>query len=231
MQMIHATPEGSYAVNQGSKGVLVGVMDTGVDGSHPDIAPNFDAALSRNFTTDIPVIDGPCDTETDAQPTSDPCKDPADVDDDGHGTHVASTIGSPLNGIGMAGVAPNVTLVNIRAGQDAGFFFLQPTLDAMTYAGDTGIDVVNMSFFTDPWLYNCANNPADSPQERLEQLTVIRATQRAINYGTRHNVTFVAAAGNEFTDLSNPTFDATSPDVPLDTEHERFIDNSCLTVP
>ena len=28
----------------------VGIIDTGVDGSHPDIAPNFDRALSRNFT-------------------------------------------------------------------------------------------------------------------------------------------------------------------------------------
>ena len=34
------------------------------------------------------------------------CVDPADEDDDGHGTHVASTIGSPINGLGIAGVAP-----------------------------------------------------------------------------------------------------------------------------
>ena len=52
--------------------------------------------------------------------------------------------------------------MNLRAGQDSGFFFLQPTVDALTYAGRNGIDVVNMSFFTDPWLYNCADNPADS---------------------------------------------------------------------
>src|SRR3954454_504540 len=41
MRMIPATPEGSYAVQQGSHDVLVGVMDTGIDGSHPDIAANF----------------------------------------------------------------------------------------------------------------------------------------------------------------------------------------------
>ena len=39
----------------GDRRVKVGVLDTGVDGTHPDIAPNFDAALSRNFTHDIPV--------------------------------------------------------------------------------------------------------------------------------------------------------------------------------
>jgi subtilisin family serine protease len=227
--MIHATPEGSYAVQQGSHDVLVGVMDTGIDGSHPDIAANFNAELSRNFTTDIPLIDGPCEDEN--NPGPDPCKDPADVDDDGHGTHVASTIGSPINGIGMSGVAPNVSLVNIRAGQDAGFFFLQPTLDAMVYAGDVGIDVVNMSFYIDPWLYNCASNPADTPEQQAEQLTVIRATQRAVNYSTHRGVTFIAAAGNENTNLSHPAFDETSPDFPPDAAHDRVINNGCLSVP
>jgi subtilisin family serine protease len=66
------------------------------------------------------------------------------------GTHVASTVGSTINGLGMAGVAPNVTLVNLRAGQDSVFFFLQASVDALTYAGDHGIDVANMSYFIDP---------------------------------------------------------------------------------
>ncbi len=157
MRMIKATPQGSYKVNPGRKGVLVGIIDTGVDGSHPDIAPNFNAALSRNFTTDIEDIDGACADDPDGS-----CEDAADVDENGHGTHVAGTIGSPLNGLGIGGVAPNVTLVNLRAGQDSGFFFLAATVDALTYAGRNGIDVVNMSFYIDPWLYNCAANPADS---------------------------------------------------------------------
>jgi subtilisin family serine protease len=105
--------------------VLVGVLDTGVDGTHPDIAPNFDAALSRNFTVDVPLVDGPCDAEPDPS-----CNDAANVDENGHGTHVAGEIGAPINGFGMAGVAPNVTLVNLRAGQDSGYFFLQPSVDA-----------------------------------------------------------------------------------------------------
>ena len=140
MQMIHATTTGSYARQQGSKAVRVGILDTGVDASHPDIAPNFDSRLSRNFTTDDPTIDGACATDPDQS-----CEDPANVDEDGHGTHVASTIGAALNGIGIAGVAPKVDIVNLRAGQDSGYFFLGPTLDALTYAGDHGVDVVNMS--------------------------------------------------------------------------------------
>ncbi len=58
------------------------------------------------------------------------CDDPADVDENGHGTYVAGTIGAALNGLGIAGIAPNVTLVNLRAGQDFGYFFLQSTVDA-----------------------------------------------------------------------------------------------------
>ena len=223
MRQIGATPAGSYARQPGKAGVLVGVIDTGIDGTHPDIEANFDAARSRNFVTDIPSIDGPCETPS--------CVDPANVDDDGHGTHVASTIASPINSLGIAGVAPKVTVVNLRAGQDSGFFFLAATLAALTYAGDIGVDVVNMSFFTDPWLFNCTSNPADSPVEQTEQRVIREATQRAINYARGHGVLPIAAEGNEATDLGDPTTDTTSPDFPIDAAKPRSIDNSCTTVP
>ena len=223
MAMMHATPDGSYKKQPGDKGVMVGIIDTGVDGTHPDIAPNFDAALSRNFTTDIESVDGPCEYAS--------CVDPANEDDNGHGTHVAGTIGAAMNGIGIAGVAPNVTLVNIRAGQDSGYFFLQPSVDALTYAGDIGIDVVNMSYYIDPWLYNCAANPADSAEQQMEQRTIVEATNRALDYANKHGVTLIAAEGNEHTDIGHPTFDGTSPDFPPGTEYGRDVDNSCLTMP
>ncbi len=212
MQMIHATTDGSYKKERGSRKVRVGIIDTGVDGSHPDIAPNFNRPLSRNFTVDIPLIDGDCAVEPDHS-----CNDPNDVDENGHGTHVASTIGSPINGLGMAGVAPDVTLVNLRAGQDSGFFFLQPSVDALTYAGDNGVDVVNMSYFIDPWLFNCRANAADSPAEQLEQRTIIEGTQRALDYAHLHGVTLIAAAGNEHTNLAQVSTDSTSPDFPPGT--------------
>jgi subtilisin family serine protease len=223
MKMIGATSTGSYRRQPGSKEVRVGIIDTGIDASHPDIAPNFDGQLSRNFTIDIPAIDGPCEVPT--------CHDPADVDQGGHGTHVAGTVGAAINGIGIAGVAPRVDLVNLRAGQDSGFFFLLPTVNALTYAGDHGIDVVNMSFYIDPWLYNCANYPGDSPQEQAEQRTIIAATQRALDYARGHGVTLVSALGNEDDDLGAPEPDTTSPDFPPGDERTRNVDNSCLSMP
>ena len=226
MQLIGATPSGSYARQQGNHGVRVGIMDTGVDGSHPDIAPNFDRVLSRNFTVDNSqpgIDDGPCEHPS--------CVDPVDEDDDGHGTHVAGTIGAALNGLGMAGVAPQVDLVNIRAGQDTGFFLIQPTVDALTYAGTAGIDVVNMSFFIDPWMFNCADSPSDSPEEQAQQQAIIVATQRAVDFAHDRGVTLISAAGNSSIDLGRPTFDDTSPDFPADAYKERTIDNSCLELP
>ncbi|GAA3083006.1 S8 family peptidase [Streptosporangium carneum] len=229
MKMIGATATGSYAAAPGSEKVLVGVIDTGVDGKHPDIAPNFDRELSRNFVTDRPEdsngkeLDGPCEFKS--------CKDPVDWDDDGHGTHVASTIASPINDLGIAGVAPKVTLVNLRAGQDAGLFFLKPSLDALTYAADNGIDVVNMSYYIDPWLFNCKANPRDSKAEQREQRGVITGMQRALDYARKHGVTLISAIGNEGTDLGKPRVDTGSPDYPLDSQRLRRIDNSCLSVP
>ncbi|GLW22388.1 serine protease [Microbispora amethystogenes] len=229
MRMIGATPTGSYAKARGSRKVLVGVMDTGVDGRHPDIAPNFNRALSRNFVTDQPTdptgkkLDGPCEYKG--------CKDPADVDDDGHGTHVASTIGSPINGIGVAGVAPDVSLVNLRAGTDSGFFFLKPTLDALEYAADIGVDVVNMSFYVDPWTFNCPDNPDDTPAERSEQRAILEGMRRAVNYARSHGVTLITAIGNAGGDLGKPKTDTTSPDFPRGSEKNRSVDNSCRNVP
>jgi lantibiotic leader peptide-processing serine protease len=225
-QMIDATLTESYSVQPGRRGVIVAVIDTGVDGSHPDIAPNFNESLSRNWTVDIPDVDGPCEDEADAS-----CNDPQDVDENSHGTHVAGTIAAAFNGLGMAGVAPNVTIVNDRAGQDSGYFFLQETVNALTYAGDIGADVANMSFFTDPWWMNCPDNPADSPEAQEEQRTTIIAINRATIYAHNKGVTLIAAEGNDDTDLGNPTEDTISPDYPPGSEYPREVDNGCFVLP
>lgn len=208
----------------GDHRVSVGVIDTGVDASHPDISPNFDWERSRNFAPDIVEIDGPCEDPS--------CVDTVGTDDGGHGTHVAGTISAAANGYGISGIAPEANLVNLKAGQDSGFFFLQPVVDALTYAADEGIDVVNMSFFVDPWLYNCEANPADTPEQQVEQRTIVAAVQRALNYAHDHDVTLVSALGNEASDLGKPGTDEISPDYPEGTAYPREIDNdSCLSMP
>jgi len=223
LEMVNAFE--ARAINDGDQRVTVGVLDTGVQGDHPDLAPNFDTELSRNFTTDLTDVDGACEF--------DGCVDPAGWDDNGHGTHVAGTIAAAVNGLGVSGIAPDVRLVNIRGGQDSGYFFLGPVTNALTYAGDAGIDVVNMSFYVDPWLYNCLGGaPEDSAEQAAEQETIITAMTRALGYANRKNVTLVGALGNNHEDLANPRVDPSSPDYPVDAAYDRTIDNdTCFDLP
>jgi len=96
-----------------------------------------------------------------------------------------------------------------------------------------GIDVVNMSFYVDPWLYNCEGGaPEDSPAQAAEQDLIIEAMTRALSYAHAHDVTLVGSLGNSHEDLSNPRHDFTSPDYPGGTEFERTIDNAtCFDLP
>jgi lantibiotic leader peptide-processing serine protease len=228
LEMIGATPDGAHRHATG-KGVDVGIMDTGIDGTHPDLAPNFDPVRSRNFTTDIPDIDGPCEAAS--------CVDPADVDDNGHGTHVAGIVAAADNDFGILGVAPDATLVALRAGQDSGFFFLYETVAAIVYAGSIGLDVVNMSFYTDPWLYNCTSRDeylegTVTDEELAQQRLVRQLVEAAVGYAHQRGVTLVGSAGNENIDKAAPTrIDETSPDFPLDAARPRVVANTCLTMP
>lgn len=222
MDMIDA-PE-AHKLEMGSKHVKVGIMDTGVQADHPDIHPNFDYRASRNFTTDIPAVDGPCEVAD--------CVDPVGEDDNGHGTHVSGTIAAAMNDFGVSGVAPKVDIVEVRAGQDSGYFFGGPTINALTYSGDAGIDVVNMSFYVDPWLYNCTGGaPEDTPAQAADQDVIIAGVTRALEYAHSKDVTLVAALGNEHDDIASPRDDLSSPDYGEDP-HTRTIDNSkCLNLP
>jgi subtilisin family serine protease len=202
MDQIHA-PE-ARAVNGGSPSVLVGDIDTGLDYTHPDLAPNVDDAASVNCVSGVPV----------------PGKVAAN-DDNGHGTHTAGTIAAALNGIGIVGVAPNVRIAGIKAGNAAGFFFPEAVVCSFMWAGSHHINVTNNSYFADPWLFNCRND--------AEQRAIWTAERRAISYAISKGVVVVAAEGNQADDLAHPTQDATSPD---DTNPVlRTIHNDCAVVP
>lgn len=216
-RIINASPGQSYAVNRGL-GATIGIMDTGIDFTHPDLALNIDVSLSCSFITS-------------ANPNADPaevangdCSNKAAVQDlNGHGTHTASEAASPINGIGTAGVAPAATIVALKSGNAEGYFFTQEVVDAMIYAGDKGLDVVNMSFFADPWLFNCKND--------ADQRAIVMAISRASRYAQQHGVVMVAAMGNEAIDLAHPVTDVISPDFPPGSELTRDVGNNCVVLP
>jgi subtilisin family serine protease len=188
----------------GSSDVVVGDIDTGIDSTHPDLAPNFDAADSVNCVSGAP------DTTPGAW-----------MDDNGHGTHTAGTIAAAKNTIGIVGVAPNVKIAGIKAGNAAGFFFPEAVVCAFMWAGDHHINVTNNSYFADPWLFNCKNDP--------EQRAIWNAERRAIAYAQSQGTLVVAAEGNQADDLAHPTQDKTSPDDT--TPVTRDVTNACAVVP
>ncbi len=218
MRAIGATSTGSYAVNQG-KGARVGDIDTGIDLTNTDIMPNVDVAASCVFIYADTPTSNPAE-----QVTRGDCSNKAALQDlAGHGTHTAGTIAAPINGMGVSGVAPQATIVVLKAGTEQGYFFTQSVVDALRYAGDQRLDVVNMSFFADPWLFNCRNDK--------EQKAIIKAISGAAKYAQQRGVILVAAAGNEGIDLNHPTTDEISPDFPPGAAVSRPVNNSCVVLP
>ena len=207
----------SYARATGA-GVKVGVIDSGIDLIHSDLAGHIDLGLSCSFIfTDTPTADpievanGDCSKKTAVQ------------DLQGHGTHVATTIGGRLNNIGIAGVAPDATIVGLKACTIAGFCFADSVAAALRYAGDHQLDVVNLSLFADPYLYYCKN--------AAEQRAILKTLQDAARYAQQRGVVVVAAAGNEAQDLGHPVTDSISPDWPPDTAVVRDVRNNCRVAP
>ncbi|MER6222901.1 S8 family serine peptidase [Streptomyces sp900105755] len=199
------------AVNPGSRSVTVGIIDTGVDDTHPDIAPNFSAAQSAN------CVSGKADTTYGAWR-------PADADHY-HGTHVAGEIAAARNGIGVAGVAPGVKVASITVAQpDATqLFYPESVVCAFVFAADHGIEITNNSYYVDPWLYNCMDDP--------DQRAIVDAVNRAQLYAQRKGTLNVASAGNSNDDLdSHALTDTSSPDD--STATTRTVDpHECFDIP
>ena len=205
------------------EGVRVGILDSGVDLNHPDIAPNLDLAESCSFVrSDDPTITAGLTDPVEAG--NGICSNKAAVQDrSGHGTHVASTVAAPINGVGIAGVAPDATIVALKACTASTYCYGYAVADALRYAGDHDIDVVNMSLFADPYLFYCGNDAG--------QRALMRELQSAARYAQQHGVLLVASAGNEQIDLKHPIEDTISPDGPEDTPITRTVGNNCRVLP
>jgi subtilisin family serine protease len=217
MAIINATDSGSYATATGD-GVTVGIIDSGVDFTHPDIAPNLDVERSCSFIFDDTPTANPAEIAN-----GDCSNKPAVQDLSGHGTHTASTVAAPINGIGIAGVAPDATIVALKACTEEGYCFADSVAAALRYAGDNDIDIVNLSLFADPYLYYC--------KSEAEQSAILKELESAARYAQQKGVLIVASAGNEQADLQHPVFDDISPDWPPGSEEERYIKNNCRVAP
>ncbi|MGW3464435.1 S8 family peptidase [Streptomyces olivaceoviridis] len=193
----------------GSRDVTVAVIDTGVDDTHPDIAPNFDRAASAN------CVSGKPDTTDGAWRPS--------ASESPHGTHVAGEIAAAKNGVGVTGVAPGVKVAGIKVANPDGYFYTEAVVCGFVWAAEHHVDVTNNSYYTDPWYFNCTTDP--------DQKALVDAVTRASRYAERKGAVNVAAAGNESYDLASDSI--TDPVSPNDgTPSDRVIDpHECYDIP
>jgi subtilisin family serine protease len=205
MAQIHV-PE-AHAVTTGSPDIVVGVLDTGISSTHPDLAAQIERSKSAS------CIGGVVDT-------SEAAWNPTTSD---HGTHVAGTIAAAINGVGVAGVAPGVRLASVKVVTDAGFIYPEAALCGFLWAADHGMRITNNSYFIDPWQFNCRND--------LRQRPVWQAVQRAIRYSQDRGVLNFASAGNINADLQHPGVDSGSPNDGSGPVETRTLTNACLVLP
>ncbi|MFF5475498.1 S8 family serine peptidase [Streptomyces achromogenes] len=193
----------------GSPDVTVAVIDTGVDDTHPDIAPNFDRDASVNCVSGKPdTTDGAWRPGASESP---------------HGTHVAGEIAAAKNGVGMTGVAPGVKVAGIKVSNPGGYFYTEAVVCGFVWAAEHHVDVTNNSYYTDPWYFNCTTDP--------DQKALVDAVTRASRYAEGKGTVNIAAAGNENYDLASHAI--TDEDSPNDgTPSDRVIDpHECFDIP
>lgn len=182
MRQIHA-PE-ARAVVPGDPGVVVGVISTGLDYAHPDLAANVD------FGASVSCIGG--------VPNSDPA---AWSDAFGEGTHLAGIVAAAQNGIGIVGIAPGVKVAGIKGCDDSGYCYPENVICSFMWAADH-VAVVDAAFFVDPYEFNCHNDPM--------QQAIWKAVQRSVRYAQFRGVTVVSTLGNQNSDLAHPVDDTTN---------------------
>ena len=167
--------------------VTVGVIDTGIDDTQPDLVGRVDTARSVSC-----AVNGVPNQAEDARRFSRE-----------HGTHVAGVIAANHNDIGIDGIAPEATLVSIKALNESDLLYPEALVCAYEWATTHQVDIVHNSYQMDPWVYW---NPMDP-----EQAAALEAAERAIHRAQSSGLAVIAGAGDRGVDLDHPTTDSDSP--------------------
>jgi subtilisin family serine protease len=141
----------AWGITEGTSSVIVAVIDSGVDKNHPDLKDNLLAG--HDFVDDY--------------------SEPDDLN--GHGTHVAGIIGAVSNNAqGIAGIAWNIKIMPLRALDQNGEGTIADVVDAIAFAAENNVKIINMSFANSSYVQTLYNSIKAYP-----------------------DILFIAAAGNE----------------------------------
>jgi len=174
----------AWAVTKGSDQVVVAVLDSGVDYTHPDLANNIWSRppIITAYRDDDLTPDGPVDDVHGfnfVEDNGDP------MDDNGHGTHCAGIIGAEGgNGIGIAGVNWSVKIMPLKFMDAEGTGTTKDAIEAINYVIDRKRAGVNVRIISASW-----GSTAKS-----------RALEDVIRRAYEEGILFVAAAGNSSSD-------------------------------
>jgi len=171
-------------------GIVVAVVDSGVDYTHPDLDDNIwrnAGEIAGNGIDDdrngyIDDIRGWDFVSSD--------NNPMDLDFYGHGTHIAGSIAAERNDFGITGVAPNAKIMPVRVLDTFGYGELNNVAAGIRYAADNGANVINLSFGNEFYPSNLVND--------------------AIEYANNKGSVVVIAAGNS--GFSQPDYPARNAD-------------------
>jgi thermitase len=149
----------AWDVAQGSAGISIAILDSGIDQSHPDLAAKIVA--NQNFSSSSTVDDLY-----------------------GHGTHLAGIAAAITNnGVGIAGVAVNCTLMNVKVAEDkSGLTSASALAQGITWAADSGAKVICMS---------------------LSSTSSSQTVAAAVDYAWTAGAVVVASAGNSGNSVPN----------------------------
>jgi hypothetical protein len=164
----------AWARGYTGQGIVVAVLDTGVDRNHADLAGNI-------WTNAGEIANDGIDNDAngyvdDVYGWNFANGNNNTLDGNRHGTHVAGTIAAANNGFGATGVAYNSRIMPVKVLDDSGSGSYSGVAQGIRYAVDNGADVINMSL---------GGGSTDS------------AVQSALQYASSRGVIVVMAAGNE----------------------------------
>lgn len=118
----------AWDMETGDASVYVGVIDSGIDGDHPDLKNRVSVSMSRDFLNGSSVA---------VSRVTDPL---------GHGTHVAGIIAAQGNNTtGISGVSWYTTLVSLRVIDENDVAYCSALVSAINYATSCGIPILNFS--------------------------------------------------------------------------------------